>query len=102
MPKQLQRTRTPGTTRHARSARGPRGEIESRNAAARKLSLAQWVLLVELDNDGGSVRCHGRGPLSAGSSLVRLGLAERAHVNDKHGEVFALTEAGKLRAKEGP
>lgn len=71
-------------------------------SAKPRLSLPQWCLLVELDGAGGSARCHGRGPLAAGASLVRLNLAERAHINDKHGEVFSLTDAGKARAKAGP
>ena len=98
MPKQLQRTRVSGKNAELTNV----GRSGGRNAATPRLTLAQWCLLAELDEAGGSVRCHGRGPLIAGGNLVALGLAKRAHINDKHGEVLTLTEAGKLRAKAGP
>ena len=65
-----------------------------------RLTLPQWCLLVELSDFGKEMRVHGRGPLTAGKNLVRLGLA--THESHKYVQVFALTEAGKARAKAAP
>jgi hypothetical protein len=78
----------------------------NRKRAEPKLTLPQWCMLVELSepnkNDDNEWRITGRGPLASARSLVKLGLAKSAIVYSGPGEIFALTEAGKLRAKAGP
>lgn len=56
-----------------------------------KLTLPQWLLLVDLDENG---KAPIKGNLRSGKKLVSLGFAE---ISEKY---FVVTDAGRTRSRE--